>query len=57
MRISRSQAQDTEPLRTNSENRVDVVHGLSPDVCELLDLLGNILDLFVGKDQFELLNS
>lgn len=44
-------------LRTDSENGVDIVHGLCPDVGELLDLLRNILDLVVGEDELELLHS
>lgn len=43
--------------RTDSENRVDVVHGLCPDVGELLDLLRHVLDLVVGQHELELLHS
>lgn len=41
---------DTRVIDT--EERIDVVHGLCPHICELLDLGSSILDLWRGKIKF-----
>lgn len=46
-------ALDTRVIDT--EEGVDVVHGLCPDVGKLLDLGGDILDLVVAQREAELL--
>lgn len=41
----------------DTENGINVLHALSANVCELLDLGGSILDLLVGHVELELLNT
>jgi hypothetical protein len=41
----------------DTEQGVDVIHGLRADVGELLDLGGDVLDLVVGEREAELLNT
>ena len=33
----------------DTQERVDVVHGLCPDISELLDFGGGVLDLLIGQ--------
>lgn len=39
------------------QNCIDVVKALRPDVCELLDLRGDVLDLVIGEREHELLHT
>ena len=41
----------------HSQQHVDILHGLSTHIGELLDLGGALLDLIIGQDELELLDT
>lgn len=41
----------------NTQDGVDVVERLGSDVCEFLDLRGDVLDLLVGESEVELFDT
>lgn len=55
--ISDFQSSILDGLVVDTQDDIDVVHGLGLDVCELLDLVGGVLDLVVGHLELELLDS